>query len=188
MRWVWMQRECRDCRTERLTTLGAICARGNPRQEDCAWRGCAGRTCLRRDKLPPQQPLDQHKHTKRCCQQDRRQGQRDIHVQLETNVDRQRHGLRATWKVAGEDNRRAKFAQGPRPGHHRAAEERRPRQRRGDVAKDLPTAGAVEGSNVSPIEAMVRMLDQTRSFETQIRIIKESRGLDESGSSMLRAR
>jgi len=50
------------------------------------------------------------------------------------------------------------------------------------------TAGAVEGSNVSPIEAMVRMLDQTRSFETQIKIIKESRGLDESGSSMLRAR
>jgi len=50
------------------------------------------------------------------------------------------------------------------------------------------TSGAIEGSNVSPIEAMVRMLDQTRSFETQIRIIKESRGLDESGSSMLRAR
>jgi len=50
------------------------------------------------------------------------------------------------------------------------------------------TAGAIEGSNVSPIEAMVRMLDQTRSFETQIKIIKESRGLDESGSSMLRAR
>ncbi len=50
------------------------------------------------------------------------------------------------------------------------------------------TAGAVEGSNVSPIEAMVRMLDQTRSFETQIRIIKESRGLDESGATMLRAR
>ena len=50
------------------------------------------------------------------------------------------------------------------------------------------TAGAVEGSNVSPIEAMVRMLDQTRSFETQIKIIKESRGLDESGATMLRAR
>jgi len=50
------------------------------------------------------------------------------------------------------------------------------------------TSGALEGSNVSPIEAMVRMLDQNRSFETQIRIIKESRGLDESGATMLRAR
>ena len=50
------------------------------------------------------------------------------------------------------------------------------------------TSGALEGSNVSPIEAMVRMLDQTRAFETQIRIVKETRGLDESGSSMMRAR
>lgn len=50
------------------------------------------------------------------------------------------------------------------------------------------TAGALEGSNVSPIEAMVRLLDQTRSFETQVKIIKESRGLDESGSTMLRSR
>lgn len=49
------------------------------------------------------------------------------------------------------------------------------------------TAGALEGSNVSPIEAMVRMLDQSRSFETQIKIIKESRGLDESGATMLRS-
>lgn len=50
------------------------------------------------------------------------------------------------------------------------------------------TSGALEGSNVSPIEAMVRMLDQTRSFETQIRIVKETRSLDESGSTMLRSR
>jgi flagellar basal-body rod protein FlgF len=50
------------------------------------------------------------------------------------------------------------------------------------------TAGVLEGSNVSPIEAMVRMLDQTRSFETQVRIVKEARSLDESGSSMMRAR
>jgi len=48
--------------------------------------------------------------------------------------------------------------------------------------------GAIEGSNVSPIEAMVRMLDQNRAFETQIRIIKETKGLDESGSTMLRAK
>jgi len=48
------------------------------------------------------------------------------------------------------------------------------------------TSGVLEGSNVSPIEAMVRMLDQSRSFETQIRIIKETRDLDQSGSTMLR--
>jgi flagellar basal-body rod protein FlgF len=50
------------------------------------------------------------------------------------------------------------------------------------------TSGALEGSNVSPIEAMVRLLDQTRSFETQIRIVKETRSLDESGATMLKAR
>lgn len=49
------------------------------------------------------------------------------------------------------------------------------------------TPGVLEGSNVSPIEGMVRMLDQTRSFETQIRIIKETRSLDESGATMLRS-
>jgi flagellar basal-body rod protein FlgF len=48
------------------------------------------------------------------------------------------------------------------------------------------TPGTLEGSNVSPIEGMVRMLDQNRSFEAQIRIIKETRTLDESGSTMLR--
>ena len=46
--------------------------------------------------------------------------------------------------------------------------------------------GMLEGSNVSPIEGMVRMLDQNRSFESQIRIIKETRNLDESGATMLR--
>jgi flagellar basal-body rod protein FlgF len=47
-------------------------------------------------------------------------------------------------------------------------------------------AGTLEGSNVSPIEGMVRMLDHNRSFESQIRIIKETRNLDESGATMLR--
>lgn len=45
---------------------------------------------------------------------------------------------------------------------------------------------ALEGSNVSAIEAMTRLIDQSRSFETQIRIIKEMKGLDESGSSMMK--
>jgi flagellar basal-body rod protein FlgF len=46
---------------------------------------------------------------------------------------------------------------------------------------------ALEGSNVSAIEAMTRLIDQSRSFETQIRIIKEMKGLDESGASMMTA-
>ena len=46
---------------------------------------------------------------------------------------------------------------------------------------------ALEGSNVSAIEAMTRLIDHSRSFETQIRIIKEMKGLDESGSSMMKA-
>jgi flagellar basal-body rod protein FlgF len=45
---------------------------------------------------------------------------------------------------------------------------------------------ALEGSNVSAIEAMTRLIDQSRSFETQIRIIKETKALDESGSSMMK--
>jgi flagellar basal-body rod protein FlgF len=46
---------------------------------------------------------------------------------------------------------------------------------------------ALEGSNVSAIEAMTRLIDHSRSFETQIRVIKEMKGLDESGASMMRA-
>ena len=46
---------------------------------------------------------------------------------------------------------------------------------------------ALESSNVSAIEAMTRLIDQSRSFETQIRIIKEMKGLDESGATMMKA-
>ena len=49
------------------------------------------------------------------------------------------------------------------------------------------TANALEGSNVNAVQAMVRLMDHSRSFEQQIRIIKESRTIDESGSTMLRA-
>lgn len=45
---------------------------------------------------------------------------------------------------------------------------------------------ALEGSNINPIEAMTRLLDNSRSFETQTRIIKETRDLDESGASMMK--
>lgn len=59
-----------------------------------------------------------------------------------------------------------------------------------DIAAGNPPAKlipqALEGSNVSAIEAMTRLIDQSRSFETQIRIIKETKGLDESGSTMMK--
>lgn len=53
---------------------------------------------------------------------------------------------------------------------------------------NLPTLipKALEGSNVSAIEAMTRLMDHSRSFETQIRIIKETKSLDEQSSSMMK--
>lgn len=45
---------------------------------------------------------------------------------------------------------------------------------------------ALEGSNVNPMEAMTRLIDHSRSFEMQIRMIKETKGIDESGASMMR--
>ncbi len=48
------------------------------------------------------------------------------------------------------------------------------------------TPGALEGSNVTAVHAMVRLMDHSRSFEQQIKIIKESRQIDESGATMLR--
>jgi len=48
--------------------------------------------------------------------------------------------------------------------------------------------GALESSNVNPVTAMVKLIDFSRSFETQVRTIKEAKSLDESGASMLRTR
>ena len=45
---------------------------------------------------------------------------------------------------------------------------------------------ALEGSNVGAVDAMTRMIDHARSFETQIRVIKEMKELDASGASMMR--
>ena len=39
---------------------------------------------------------------------------------------------------------------------------------------------------VTAVQAMVRLMDHSRSFEQQIKIIKESRQIDESGATMLR--
>ncbi len=48
------------------------------------------------------------------------------------------------------------------------------------------TTRALEGSNVNPMEAMVKLIEQSRSFEHQVRMVKESKSNDESGASMLR--
>ncbi len=56
----------------------------------------------------------------------------------------------------------------------------------GGPAPDGVTPGALEGSNVTAVQAMVRLMDHSRSFEQQIKIIKESRQIDESGATMLR--
>ena len=52
----------------------------------------------------------------------------------------------------------------------------------------IVAVGALESSNVNPVTAMVKLIDFSRSFETQVRTIKEAKSLDESGASMLRAR
>ena len=53
---------------------------------------------------------------------------------------------------------------------------------------ELPVVvpGALEGSNVNAMEAMTRLIDHSRSFEMQIRMIKETKDLDESGAAMMR--
>ena len=52
----------------------------------------------------------------------------------------------------------------------------------------IVAVGALESSNVNPVSAMVKLIDFSRSFETQVRTIKEAKSLDESGASMLRTR
>jgi flagellar basal-body rod protein FlgF len=48
------------------------------------------------------------------------------------------------------------------------------------------TAGALEGSNVNAMMAMVKLMDQSRSFEHQVRNIKESKNADEAGATLLK--
>ena len=54
-----------------------------------------------------------------------------------------------------------------------------------DVAASL-TPRALEGSNVNAITVMVKLMEQSRSFENQVRLIKESKSGDESGATMLK--
>ncbi|MFM6993003.1 MAG: flagellar basal body rod C-terminal domain-containing protein [Rhodoferax sp.] len=56
----------------------------------------------------------------------------------------------------------------------------------GPVATSL-TPGALEGSNVNSLSVMVKLMDQSRSFEQQVNLIKESKTCDESGATMMKA-
>ncbi len=54
--------------------------------------------------------------------------------------------------------------------------------------RSLVVPGALESSNVNVVTAMVKLIDFSRSYETQVRTIKEAKSLDESGASMLKPR
>ena len=56
----------------------------------------------------------------------------------------------------------------------------------GPVAPSL-TSKTLEGSNVNAMEVMVKMMAQSRSFEQQVNMIKESKQIDESGASMMKS-
>jgi len=49
------------------------------------------------------------------------------------------------------------------------------------------TVASLEGSNASAYEAMTRLIDYSRSYEANIRFIKEAKSMDESGASMIKA-
>ena len=48
------------------------------------------------------------------------------------------------------------------------------------------TAKTLEGSNVNPLEVMVKLMEQSRSFEQQVNVIKQAKDADESGASMMK--
>jgi flagellar basal-body rod protein FlgF len=49
------------------------------------------------------------------------------------------------------------------------------------------TSRSLEGSNVNAMEVMVKMMAQSRSFEQQVNMIKESKQIDESGATMMKS-
>lgn len=72
-------------------------------------------------------------------------------------------------------------------GLFRVADEARP----GSDIKDGPVPPSVvpqalEGSNVSAVDVMTRLMDHARTFEAQIRVVKEMKDLDASGASMMK--
>ena len=48
------------------------------------------------------------------------------------------------------------------------------------------TSKVLEGSNVNPLEVMVKMMEQSRTFEQQVNVIKQAKDADESGASMMK--
>lgn len=65
----------------------------------------------------------------------------------------------------------------------------------GKPGQDIPVTGntltsvtpqALEGSNVNAMAVMLQLMDQSRTFEHQIKIIKENKTGDEAGASMLK--
>ncbi|MGI9134265.1 MAG: flagellar basal body rod C-terminal domain-containing protein [Rhodoferax sp.] len=57
------------------------------------------------------------------------------------------------------------------------------------VSKTPPslTGGALEGSNVNAMHTMIKLMDQSRSFEQLVNLMKESKNCYESGSTMMKA-
>ena len=48
------------------------------------------------------------------------------------------------------------------------------------------TAQALEGSNVNPADVMVKLIEQSRMFEQQVRMVKTSHDNDQAGASMMK--
>ncbi len=48
------------------------------------------------------------------------------------------------------------------------------------------TSGALEGSNVNAMHVMIKLMDQSRTFEQLVNLIKESKTSAESGATMMR--
>ena len=47
-------------------------------------------------------------------------------------------------------------------------------------------SGSLEGSNVNPIEAMIKMMDFSRAYEAQIKMINQVKDIAQKGSGLMR--
>jgi flagellar basal-body rod protein FlgF len=48
------------------------------------------------------------------------------------------------------------------------------------------TAGSLEGSNVNATQALVQMIEASRAWETQIKMINTAKEIDDGGASLMR--
>lgn len=64
------------------------------------------------------------------------------------------------------------------------------REQNGGVLPSDPdatvTAEALEGSNVNPTLALVQMIDASRAWETQIKLVSTAKEMDDGGASLMR--